>query len=116
MTQSSPDDPTSKGDRTRQALLDAAYQQFVQRGFHGASMRAIADGAGITPGGIYNHFAGKDELFAEVVVAHHPLTRIFPRLIAAPGDSAEERLCNAARRLPANWRAMRGCSIFSLSK
>jgi AcrR family transcriptional regulator len=108
MTQSSPDDPTSKGDRTRQALLDAAYQQFVQRGFHGASMRAIADGAGITPGGIYNHFAGKDELFAEVVVAHHPLTRIFPRLIAAPGDSAEERLRNAAQAIASELESDEG--------
>ncbi len=98
MTQS-PDDPTTKGERTRQALLDAAYQQFIQRGFHGASMRAIAPGAGITPGGIYNHFAGKDELFAAVVVAHHPLTRIFPQLIAATGNTAEERLRNAAQRI-----------------
>ena len=94
-----PNDSTTKGERTRQALLDAAYQQFVQRGFHAASMRAIADGAGITPGGIYNHFAGKDELFAAVVIAHHPLTRIFPRLIAAEGDSAEERLRNAAHTI-----------------
>ncbi|MCL4832685.1 MAG: TetR/AcrR family transcriptional regulator [Caldilineaceae bacterium] len=92
-----PDDPTTKGERTRQALLEAAYQQFVQRGFHAASMRAIAEGAGITPGGIYNHFAGKDELFAAVVVAYHPLTRIFPQLIGAQGNSPEERLRNAAQ-------------------
>lgn len=98
MTQS-PDDPTSKGERTRQALLDAAYQQFILRGFHGASMRAIADAASITPGGIYNHFASKDELFAAVVVAHHPLTRIFPQLFAATGNSAEERLRDAAQRI-----------------
>lgn len=97
--QSTPDDPTTKGDRTRQALLEAAYQQFVQRGFHAASMRAIAEGAGITPGGIYNHFAGKDELFAAVVLAYHPLTRIFPQLIGAPGDTAEERLRNAAQSI-----------------
>lgn len=92
-------DATSKGDRTRQALLEAAYQQFIQRGFHAASMRAIAEGAGITPGGIYNHFGGKDDLFAAVVLAYHPLTRIFPQLIAAPGDTAEERLRNAAQAI-----------------
>lgn len=108
INQSHPDDATSKGDRTRQAILDAAYGQFVQRGFHAASMRAIAEGAGITPGGIYNHFAGKDELFAAVVVAHHPLTRIFPQLIAAPGNSAEERLRNAARTIAAELEADEG--------
>lgn len=107
MTQS-PDDPTTKGERTRQALLDAAYQQFILRGFHGASMRAIADGAGITPGGIYNHFTGKDELFAAVVVAHHPLTRIFPQLIAAIGNTGEERLRNAAQRIVTELEADEG--------
>lgn len=98
----------TKGERTRQALLDAAYQQFVQRGFHAASMRAIADAAGITPGGIYNHFAGKDDLFAAVVVAHHPLTRIFPQLMAAEGDTPEERLRNAAQTIVAELEADEG--------
>ena len=108
INQSPPDDPSSKGDRTRQALLEAAYQQFVQRGFHAASMRAIADGAGITPGGIYNHFAGKDELFAAVVLAYHPLTRIFPQLIDAPGESAEERLRNAAQAIASELESDEG--------
>lgn len=103
-----PDDPTTKGDRTRQALLEAAYQQFVQRGFHAASMRAIAEGAGITPGGIYNHFAGKDELFAAVVLAYHPLTRIFPQLMNAPGDTAEERLRNAAQAIASEFESDEG--------
>lgn len=94
-----PPDDTTKGERTRQALLDSAYQQFIQRGFHAASMRAIAEGAGITPGAIYNHFASKDDLFAGVVLAHHPLTRIFPQLLAAEGDTPEERLRTAARNI-----------------
>ncbi len=111
MTQSSNHpitDSATKGERTRQALLEAAYQQFIQRGFHAASMRAIADAAGITPGGIYNHFAGKDDLFAAVVVAYHPLTRIFPRLLDAPGNTAEERLQNAARNIVAELEADEG--------
>ncbi|MGB5047732.1 MAG: TetR/AcrR family transcriptional regulator, partial [Caldilineaceae bacterium] len=57
------------------------------------------------PGGIYNHFAGKDDLFAAVVLAHHPLTRIFPQLIAAPGHTAEERLRNAAQAIAAELEA-----------
>lgn len=92
-----PPDDTTKGERTRQLLVDSAYRQFIQRGFHAASMRAIAEGAGITPGAIYNHFAGKDDLFAAVVLAHHPLTRIFPRLLAAEGETPEARLRHAAR-------------------
>ncbi len=107
MTQST-NDPTTKGERTRLALLDAAYQHFVQQGFHGASMRAIADAVGITPGGIYNHFAGKDDLFTAVVLAHHPLIRIFPQIVAAQGDSGEDRLRNAARRITDEFAADEG--------
>jgi len=105
---SSSNTPATKGERTRQALLEAAYQQFILAGFHGASMRAIADAAGITPGGIYNHFASKDELFAAVVVAYHPLTRIFPQLIGAQGNSPEDRLRNAARSIAAELEADEG--------
>lgn len=48
-------------------LLDAAYAVFLERGFDGASMEAIADQAGVTKPVIYGSFAGKDELFSALV-------------------------------------------------
>src|SRR4051812_29687054 len=54
-------------ERTRDALLDAAGRVFVERGFSGASVEAIAAEAGYTRGAFYSNFASKDELFAELL-------------------------------------------------
>jgi AcrR family transcriptional regulator len=53
--------------RTRQALLDAAAAVFVERGFHRASVEAIAERAGYTRGAFYSNFSSKQELFAELL-------------------------------------------------
>ena len=47
-------------------IIEAAIQEFVERGFHTASLRSIADRAGISKGGIYHHFRSKDEILIEV--------------------------------------------------
>jgi len=54
-------------ERTRDALLDAAGRVFVERGFAGASVEAIAAEAGYTRGAFYSNFAGKEELFVELL-------------------------------------------------
>ena len=42
----------SKGERTRATILAVAYNLFVTTGYHGTSMRLIADGAGLVVGGV----------------------------------------------------------------
>jgi AcrR family transcriptional regulator len=54
-------------ERTRDALLDAGGRVFVERGFAGASVEAIAAEAGYTRGAFYSNFASKDALFAELL-------------------------------------------------
>lgn len=93
----SPEEALSKGERTRQAVLDASYTLFLNQGYSATSMRQIAEQAGIALGGIYNHFASKDEIFQELVIAKHPYVQIFPILHDVPGDTAEEFLMNAAK-------------------
>jgi AcrR family transcriptional regulator len=56
-------DPVS----TRARIVEAAERLFAERGFESVSMPAIAAAAGITPGAIYKHFAGKTELFFHVI-------------------------------------------------
>ncbi len=51
---------------TRQALIDAALEVFVRRGFARATTREIAQTAGVAEGTIYRHFADKYTLFHEV--------------------------------------------------
>src|SRR5438105_12586486 len=53
--------------KTRAALLEAAAQVFIERGFLGASVEAITERAGYTRGAFYSNFDSKEELFAELL-------------------------------------------------
>ncbi len=52
---------------TRERILRAAARQFRERGFAESGVAAIMQEADLTHGGFYAHFAGKDELIAEVI-------------------------------------------------
>ncbi len=54
-------------DNIRQNILDSARHEFSQYKFEKASIRRIAQNAGITSGTIYSYFKSKDELFCEVL-------------------------------------------------
>lgn len=88
------DSPT-KGETTRMAIEDAALELFMKQGYHATSMRQIADEAGLALGGIYNHFASKDELVQAIIVDKHPYKRILPLVLEAQGETTEEFLRNA---------------------
>jgi AcrR family transcriptional regulator len=51
---------------TRQAILDAARELFVERGFAGTSVSDIAVAAETSKGAVYHHFADKEAIFIEV--------------------------------------------------
>ena len=86
-----------KGETTRLAVEDAAIKLFLEQGYHATSMRQIADHAGLALGGIYNHFASKDEIFEAIIIDQHPYKKILPLVIAVEGDTAEEFFGNAFR-------------------
>jgi len=90
------ENPT-KGETTRLAIEDAAIELFMEHGYHATSMRQIAEHAGLALGGIYNHFASKDELFEGIIVDKHPYKKILPLILEVQGDTAEDFLKNAAR-------------------
>ncbi len=93
------EDTLSKGERTRQAIEEAAYELFLEQGYSATSMRRIAERAGIALGGIYNHFGSKDEIFEAIIHDKHPYKQILPVISAAPGETAEEFIRNAAQAL-----------------
>lgn len=51
----------------RDQVLDAAAELFVTRGFAATSTREIAEKVGIRQASLYYHFAGKDEILAELL-------------------------------------------------
>lgn len=94
MTSRIKDTPT-KGETTRLAIEDAAIELFIKQGYHATSMRQIAEHAGLALGGIYNHFASKDEIFEAIIVDKHPYKRILPLVMEAQGETTEDFLRNA---------------------
>jgi AcrR family transcriptional regulator len=50
-------------ERRRPLVLDAAFSLFLERGYVGTSMEAIAEAAGVTKPVVYACYPSKDELF-----------------------------------------------------
>jgi AcrR family transcriptional regulator len=55
---------------TRDRLIAAAAAVFAERGYRGATMRAIADRSGANLAAAHYHFGSKQDLYREVVRAH----------------------------------------------
>ncbi|MCB0079823.1 MAG: TetR/AcrR family transcriptional regulator [Caldilineaceae bacterium] len=96
---------TERGQQTRERLLDAAVRLFAEHGYHGASMRQIAESADVAVGGIYNHFRNKEEILTAVILAWHPLNLILPALATTEGQTLAEFIHNAAQHSVATFTA-----------
>ncbi|WP_214414260.1 TetR/AcrR family transcriptional regulator [Sphaerisporangium fuscum] len=88
----------AKGNRTRQRILNAAENVFAELGYHDASIVKITEAAGVAQGTFYIYFAGKRELFEELVADLNHRVRRAMTEAAEPGDSrlAAERAGFAA--------------------
>ncbi len=53
--------------QTRQAILDAARELFLSKGFQETSTRDIAKAVGITQPALYHHFDDKEVIFLQVI-------------------------------------------------
>jgi AcrR family transcriptional regulator len=67
------------GERSRppgvkERILDAGILEFASLGYHGSSLRSIAERSRATKPMIYYHYHGKDGLYAAVV--NHQLSRL----------------------------------------
>lgn len=94
--------PASRSPHTRDEIITAALQLFIQHGFHGTSMRQIAASAGVALGNIYNYFSSKEEIFLVVLLKYHPVFDILPALESAQGETVNEILRDAASRIVDN--------------
>lgn len=55
-------DARTKGEKTRERLLDVAYQSIVEKGFAATSIEELVEAAGITKSGFFYHFRDKNDL------------------------------------------------------
>ena len=55
----------SKGDDTKERIIEQTAPLFNQMGFFGSSLSDIMQATGLKKGGIYNHFGSKEQLALE---------------------------------------------------
>ncbi|MGH3417911.1 MAG: TetR/AcrR family transcriptional regulator [Actinocrinis sp.] len=79
-------------DGQRAAITQAATELVGESGYSGCSIVRVAARAGVASGTVYNHFAGKDDLLAEVFRAVVSREVEAVRAAAAPPGSAADRL------------------------
>lgn len=91
------DQSLSRGEQTRQQIIQAAARLFVGQGYHGTSMRQIAEEAEVALGGIYNHFPSKQEIFVAILNERHPIHELLPALTASQGKTVNDLVYQAAR-------------------
>ncbi|MFC5950466.1 TetR/AcrR family transcriptional regulator [Pseudonocardia lutea] len=75
------------GERTRDALIDAAAELFAEHGVDAVSVRSINKAAGVAPAAVHYHFGSRDGLLQAVLVRD--------------GDAVLRRVAELARVLAA---------------
>lgn len=89
---------TARGQRTLRLILDAAAEEFGERGYHEGSIARIAQRAGVAIGSFYTYFDSKEAVFRALVadMSRQVREHVVPHILAAPDRLAGERAGIAA--------------------
>lgn len=60
---------TKRRTRSREKILAAAQDLFLENGYLGTSMDAVTEAAGVSKQTVYAHFASKEALFRDVIAS-----------------------------------------------
>jgi AcrR family transcriptional regulator len=89
---------TERGRKTLRRLIEAAAQEFGERGFHEAAITGITQRAGVALGTFYTYFESKEEVFRALVRDMSNATRAH---VAEAARGAPDRLTAERRGLAA---------------
>jgi AcrR family transcriptional regulator len=74
-------------------ILEAAIAVMAEHGYHGTSVRDIAERAGVSPAALYHHFGSKQEVLATIMERGiEALLRRTRSALAAAGEDPADRL------------------------
>ncbi|HET8612213.1 MAG TPA: TetR/AcrR family transcriptional regulator [Sphingomonas sp.] len=84
---------TARGRKTLRALLDAAAEEFGEKGYHDAAITRIADRAKVAVGTFYTWFDSKEGIFRALVqdMSRQVRETVVPSIIAAPDRLSGEQ-------------------------
>lgn len=90
------------GEERRAAILEAALAVFAERGYHASSIDDIARKGGVSKALIYEHFASKQRLYAELL--DRQAGELLERLAAAMAEAGSTGAARLATGLDAFYR------------
>jgi TetR/AcrR family transcriptional repressor of nem operon len=106
----------SKGARTKEQVVERAAALFNQHGYHGASISDVMQATGLQKGGIYRHFASKEELqLAAFAFATDKLKERFGIALAGKSGAREQidAIMSVYARIPIDPPVPGGCPILN---
>jgi TetR/AcrR family transcriptional regulator, transcriptional repressor for nem operon len=107
-----------KGIQTRTAILEQAAPVFNTRGFAGTSLQDLMRATGLQKGGLYNHYASKEELaLAAFDHAIEKLALRYQLALDGPGDTIA-RLITLAEVMLRNFEdpaVEGGCMVMNMA-
>ena len=81
-----------KGEQTAERILDAAEALFAERGFAGTTLRDVATAVGVRIPSLYNHFSGKEPLYAAVLERGiRPVFETLMQSVASGDEPADQQ-------------------------
>jgi AcrR family transcriptional regulator len=106
----------SKGETTRQAILDRASELASQRGLEGLTIGSLATDLGLSKSGLFAHFRSKEALQVQVlehVAAHFIEIVVKPALRAPRGEPRLRALFEALLQWPKRRVFPGGCPLIA---
>ncbi|TLQ44450.1 TetR/AcrR family transcriptional regulator [Streptomyces marianii] len=80
------------GPGARERILEAAREEFAERGYDKTSVRGIAKAAGVDPALVHHYFGTKDEVFAAAIEVSFEPALVVPAILGEGKDGVGERL------------------------
>ncbi|WP_279510077.1 TetR family transcriptional regulator [Actinomadura sp. 7K507] len=77
---------------TREKILAEARELFAEKGYDGASLRAIARAAGVDPALVHHFFGNKEGVFVEAMRFPLDPSTLLPRIMAYPRERIGEAM------------------------
>ena len=100
---------TTKGDLTRQHILEKSMQLFSVKGYFNTSIDSIVTAAGLTKGGLYGHFRNKQEIWYAV---HAECVRIWKNIVFQGVRDIPDPLARIERVIENSLKNYLGAGVF----
>lgn len=100
---------STKGELTRQHIIDKSMQLFSLKGYFNTSIDCIVKATGLTKGGLYGHFRNKQEIWYAV---YEECVRIWKSIVFAGVRDIPDPLTRIEKVVENNLQNYLGAGVF----